>query len=104
MAERDGATGTELLRAVALGYDLAVRMLHAMNADLVRKTHRSAEGLGSTWGATGAAASIAKLNATEMRYVLSYAAQQASGIWAWVRDEEHIEKAFDFSAVEKPAY
>jgi 2-methylcitrate dehydratase PrpD len=99
MAERDGATGTELLRAVALGYDLAVRMLHAMNADLVRKTHRSAEGLGSTWGATGAAASIAKLNATEMRYVLSYAAQQASGIWAWVRDEEHIEKAFDFSGM-----
>jgi 2-methylcitrate dehydratase PrpD len=99
MAERDGATGTELLRAVALGYDLACRMLHAMNADLVRKTHRSAEGLGSTWGATGAAASIAKLDSTQMKYVLSYAAQQASGIWAWVRDEEHVEKSFDFAGM-----
>ena len=99
MAERDSSTGTELIRAVALGYDLACRMLHAMNADLLRLTHRSAEGLGSTFGATGAAASIAKLDSTQMRYVLSYAGQQASGIWAWVRDEEHIEKAFDFAGM-----
>ena len=34
-----------------------------------------------------------------MRYVLSYAGQQASGIWSWVRDEEHIEKAFDFAGM-----
>ena len=99
MAERAGSTGTELIRAVALGYDLACRMLHAMNADLLRLTHRSAEGVGSTFGATGAAASIAKLDSTQMRYVLSYAGQQASGIWAWVRDEEHIEKAFDFAGM-----
>ncbi|MEC9140249.1 MAG: MmgE/PrpD family protein [Chloroflexota bacterium] len=99
MAERDNSTGTDLIRAVALGYDLACRMLHAMHADLVRQTHRSAEGIGSTFGATGAAASIAKLDSTQMRYVLSYAGQQASGIWAWVRDEEHIEKAFDFAGM-----
>ena len=99
MAEREGATGTALLRAVALGYDLACRMLLAVNADLLRAGHHSAEGFGSTFGATGAAASLARLDATQMRYVISYAAQQASGIWAWVEDEEHVEKAFDFGGM-----
>jgi 2-methylcitrate dehydratase PrpD len=34
-----------------------------------------------------------------MRHALSYAAQQVSGIWSWVRDAEHVEKAFDFSGM-----
>jgi 2-methylcitrate dehydratase PrpD len=34
-----------------------------------------------------------------MRYALSYAAQQVSGIWSWVRDAGHVEKAFDFSGM-----
>ena len=34
-----------------------------------------------------------------MRFAISYAAQQVSGIWSWERDEEHIEKAFDFSGM-----
>jgi 2-methylcitrate dehydratase PrpD len=31
-----------------------------------------------------------------VRYVLSYTAQQASGITSWARDSEHIEKSFVF--------
>lgn len=99
MAEREGASGTELLRAVALGYDVACRILLAVDADKLRAAHHSAEGFGATLGATGAAASLAKLDATQMRYVLSYAAQQTSGLWAWVGDEEHVEKAFDFGGM-----
>jgi 2-methylcitrate dehydratase PrpD len=34
-----------------------------------------------------------------MRYALSYAAQQVSGLWSWVRDADHVEKAFDFSGM-----
>jgi 2-methylcitrate dehydratase PrpD len=34
-----------------------------------------------------------------MRYALSYAAQQVSGVWSWDRDTEHIEKAFDFAGM-----
>jgi len=34
-----------------------------------------------------------------MRYALSYAAQQVSGIWSWERDTEHVEKAFDFAGM-----
>ena len=46
-----------------------------------------------------AAASLARLDEKGMRYALSYAAQQVSGIWSWVRDAEHVEKAFDFSGM-----
>ena len=34
-----------------------------------------------------------------MRYALSYAVQQVSGVWSWERDLEHIEKAFDFAGM-----
>ncbi len=99
MAEREGRSGTELLRAVTLGYDLCCRFLLALGADLVRRTHRSAEGTSSTLGSVGAAASLARLDEKGMRHALSYACQQVSGIWSWVRDAEHVEKAFDFSGM-----
>ena len=99
MAEREGSSGEDFLRAVALGYDLCCRFLLALGPDLVRGGHRSAEGTSSTMGSMAAAASLAKLDQTGMRYALSYAAQQVSGIWSWVRDSEHVEKAFDFSGM-----
>jgi 2-methylcitrate dehydratase PrpD len=99
MAEREGSSGEELLRAVVLGYDLCCRFLMALGPELVRGGHRSAEGISSTMGCTAAAASLAKLDEAGMRYALSYAAQQVSGIWSWVRDSEHVEKAFDFAGM-----
>ena len=99
MAEREGGSGAELLAAVTLGYDVCCRFLLALGPDLVRGSHRSAEGTSSTMGAAAAAASLAKLDEKGMRYALSYAAQQVSGIWSWVRDLGHVEKAFDFSGM-----
>ncbi len=99
MGEREGSSGEELLRAITLGYDLCCRFLVALRPALVRANFRSAEGYSSTFGATAAAASIARFDENEMRYAISYAVQQVSGVWSWVRDEEHIEKAFDFSGM-----
>ena len=99
MAEREGRSGTELLAAVALGYDVCCRFLLALGPDLVRATHRSAEGTSATFGAAAAAASLARLDEKGMRYALSYAAQQVSGVWSWARDAEHVEKAFDFAGM-----
>lgn len=99
MAEREGSSGEEFLRAVVLGYDLCCRFLMALGPDLVRGGHRSAEGTSSTMGCAAAAASLAGLDEKGMRYALSYAAQQVSGIWSWVRDSEHVEKAFDFAGM-----
>jgi 2-methylcitrate dehydratase PrpD len=99
MAERGGRSGTRWLRAVVLGYDLGCRFLMALGPDAVRANDRSAEGLSATFGAAAAAAAVAGFDETRMRYALSYAAQQASGVWSWERDSEHVEKAFDFSGM-----
>jgi len=99
VGEREARSGQELIRAVALGYDLACRLILALGPDLVRGAHRSAEGTASTFGALGAAASLARLDETAMRYAISYAAQQVSGLWSWVKDKDHVEKAFDFAGM-----
>jgi 2-methylcitrate dehydratase PrpD len=99
MAEREGRSGMELLRAVTLGYDLCCRFLLALGPDLVRATHRSAEGTSATFGSAAAAASLARLDEKGMRYAISYAAQQVSGLWSWVADTDHVEKAFDFAGM-----
>jgi 2-methylcitrate dehydratase PrpD len=99
IAEKEGRSGEEFVRAVALGYDLTCRLLMALGPDHVRATHRSAEGTSSSFGALGAAASLARLDEQGMRFAISYAAQQVSGLWSWVKDEDHIEKAFDFSGM-----
>jgi 2-methylcitrate dehydratase PrpD len=99
MAQRENSSGRQLIAAVTLGYDLCCRFLLALGPALVRGSHRSAEGTSSTMGAVGAAASLARLDEAGMRYALSYAAQQVSGIWSWVRDADHVEKAFDFAGM-----
>ena len=99
MGEKEGRSGQEFIRAVALGYDLCCRFLMALGPDHVRLSHRSAEGTSSHFGALGAAASLARLDERGMRFAISYASQQVSGLWSWVRDEDHVEKAFDFSGM-----
>jgi 2-methylcitrate dehydratase PrpD len=99
IAEREGRSGEEFVRAVALGYDLCCRLLMALGPDLVRGSHRSAEGTSATFGALGAAASLARLDEQATRFAISYAAQQVSGLWSWVKDHDHIEKAFDFAGM-----
>jgi 2-methylcitrate dehydratase PrpD len=99
IGERDGRSGEDVIRAVALGYDLCCRWLLALGPNHVRATHRSAEGVSSTMGAAAAAASMARLNEQGMRIALSYAVQQVSGVWSWERDLEHVEKAFDFAGM-----
>jgi 2-methylcitrate dehydratase PrpD len=99
VAERDNRSGTELVRAVAAGYDVCCRFLMALGPDAVRAAHRSAEGVSATMGAAAAAASLARLDERQTAYALSYAAQQVSGLWSWERDTEHVEKAFDFAGM-----
>src|SRR6185312_4366825 len=63
------------------------------------KTHRSAHSIANTFGAGAAAACAAGLNSQQMRWALDYAAQQASGIAAWQRDTQHIEKSLVFAGM-----
>ena len=63
------------------------------------ETHRSAHSIGGVFGAAAAAGCAAGLNAQQMRWLLDYAAQQASGIAAWQRDTEHVEKSLVFGGM-----
>jgi 2-methylcitrate dehydratase PrpD len=93
--EQFGISGTHLLRAVALGYDIAMRAMKTVGAGM-KETHN----LVGTMGATAAAGCAAGLYAQQMRWLLDYAAQQAgAGIGAWRRDTDHIEKGFLFGAM-----
>lgn len=99
MGEKERRSGMDMIRAVALGYDMTCRLLMALGPDLVRGSHRSAEGTSSTFGSLGSAASLARLDEKGMRFAISYASQQVAGLWSWVKDEDHIEKSFDFAGM-----
>ncbi len=96
MAERERAGGTALLRAMVLGYDLCARVSQALGLERFRSRGHSTHSFGGTFGSAAAAGALARLDADRVRYLLSYAAQQASGLSCWARDTEHIEKAFHF--------
>jgi 2-methylcitrate dehydratase PrpD len=99
MAEREQSNGLTFLRAVALGYDVGCRTTMALHAYDFREVGHSTHSFGPMFGAAAAAGSLAGLKYDQMRHLLSYTAQQASGVSCWMRDAEHIEKAFDFGGM-----
>ena len=99
VAERQRLGGTALLRALVLGYDVCARISHALGVERFRSAGHSTHSFGGSFGAAAAAAALMGLNADQARYLLSYTAQQASGLSCWARDTEHIEKAFDFGGM-----
>lgn len=97
VAERADSTGEELIRAVTLGYDVGCRIARAMGGIDARGMHGHAtHTIGPMFGATAAAAALCRLDDRQVRHCLAYTAQQASGVTSWVRDSEHVEKAFVF--------
>jgi len=90
MAEREGANGTAFLRAVTLGYDIGSRLTMALGSYDFRDAGHSTHSFGPMFGSAAAASALAGLNANQLRWALSYTAQQCSGVSCWMRDEEHI--------------
>ncbi|MBN1662459.1 MAG: MmgE/PrpD family protein [Deltaproteobacteria bacterium] len=93
------ASGEEILRAMIAGYEMACRFPKALGIENLRTAGLSSHGVGPTFGAACAAASLLKLSEEQIRYVLAYCVQQASGSFNWIRDEEHVEKAFLFAGM-----
>ena len=94
MAERAGSDGTAFLKAVVVGYDVGCRVGRALQPIAVSAKGHSSRSLGNVFGAAAAAASIARLDASQVGCALSYAAQQAAGIGSYIRAQDHVEKAF----------
>jgi 2-methylcitrate dehydratase PrpD len=99
-SEQFDAAGTRFLRAVALGYDVGPRMTITMGRDIpMVEGHKSTHSISGTFGSAAAGACVAGFSAQQMRWLLDYTAQQASGIASWQRDTDHIEKAFLFGGM-----
>ena len=99
VAEAAGSSGGDLLNAIALGYDIGARFSLALGYSGAYTSRHSTHSLGPAFGAVAAAAALLRLDARQVRHSLSFAVQQASGVPFWQRDEEHIEKAFDFGGM-----
>ncbi len=98
--ERFGISGTHFLRAVALGYDIGPRFTMTLGGQQFEaESHWSTHSISPLFGAAAAAGCAASLNAAQMRFLLGYTAHQSSGLGAWNRDTEHIQKAFHFGGM-----
>ena len=100
VGEQLGIDGMHFLRAVALGYDIGPRVTMCLGIPaLSRELHKSSHSIAGVFGAAAAAGCAAGLDIGQMRWLLDYTAQQSSGIAAWQRDGDHIEKAFVFGGM-----
>lgn len=99
LADRDGGSGTHLLRAIAAGYDVGPRVAEALGADRFFDTHHASHSYGGLFGAAAACGAWLRFEPTQCEHLLAYAVQMASGNACWRRDVDHVEKAFDFGGM-----
>jgi 2-methylcitrate dehydratase PrpD len=99
LAEKGGLDGDAVMRAVITGYEIASRIPKAIGNENLHKAGIANHGVGPTFGAAAAAASLLRLSPERIAHVFSYCAQQASGSWQWLLDVEHIEKSFVFAGM-----
>src|SRR5215469_41466 len=98
--ERFAISGTHFLRAVTLGYDVGTRVTMTLGGQRFEAdSHWSTHSISPMFGAAAAAGCAAALNAQQMRWMLGYTAHQSSGLGAWNRDTEHMQKAFHFGGM-----
>jgi 2-methylcitrate dehydratase PrpD len=99
LSERAGAGGLHFIKGVVVGYDIGCRITQALGVQNLRQRFRSTHSIGANFGAAASAAFVLRLKEEGIRYVLSYAAQQASGLTHWVQGDARVEKAFVFSGM-----
>ncbi len=84
MAEREGASGSEFLAAVVVGYEVAIRVGEAMGLSHYRFWHTT--GTCGIFGAAAAAAKTLGLSKPEVAMALGTAGTQAAGLWEFLSD------------------
>jgi 2-methylcitrate dehydratase PrpD len=94
LGERDRLSGSTVLRAIVLGYDVCARLLLSLQPMPFLRSGHHAGAFGQLFGAAATAGALLRLDARRARYLLSYAAEQASGLYTMFRDPGHIEKSY----------
>lgn len=83
-AEKEHAGGEELITAIAVGYEVAIRIAEAITPSHYYYWHTT--GTCGTFGAAAAAAKIFRLGADGVTWALGTAGTQAAGLWEFLAD------------------
>lgn len=83
IAERQGASGRDLLRAVIAGYELMIRISLAAGTLALRRRGWHITGVCGTFGAAAAAGQLLGLDAGQMANALGLAGTQSAGLFAF---------------------
>ena len=95
MAERQSATGMELVNAVALGYEVGVRIVRACGGKfVVRDTKHLTSDMFYALGCTAAAGRLLGLDARRERHAFALVTFQTKGLYALYAEKDHISKSF----------
>lgn len=92
-------SGKRVMNAVIAGYELCGRIPKTLGTANLSRAGLANHGVAPVFGTAATAASLIGMDASAVRHVLSYCAQQASGSWQWLLDVRHVEKAFVFAAM-----
>ena len=99
-SELTPSTGTDLERAVALGYDLGSRFGELLQD--VMDTFRSSPAThawGPLFGGGFAAGALSRFDTDQLVTLFSYLTQEASGITTWPLDNQHVLKSYVFGGM-----
>jgi 2-methylcitrate dehydratase PrpD len=99
IAEHQRATGADVIRAVALGYDVGARILEALGPMPLNNSGHASHAFGPIFGCGAAAGCLLGFDQERTRHLLSYLAHEASGLFCWMADTDHIQKAFVFGGM-----
>ncbi len=94
-----GVDGEAALRALIAGYEVSCRLPKALGIRNLIDGALANHSVGPLFGSAVAAASLIGLDEARFSDLFSYCVQQASGSWQWLRDIEHVEKAFTFGGM-----
>lgn len=84
MAEREGSSGRDLITAIAVGYEVAIRVGQALGPAHYEKWHTTATA--GTFGAAAAVGKLLALDAEQLVWAMGSAGTQASGVWEFLVD------------------
>jgi len=86
VAEKVGASGEQLVTAIAAGYEVMIRSSLALNPSAARLRGWHLTGVCGPFGAAAACASLMGLDGEQTAWALGLAGTQGSGLWAFNAD------------------
>lgn len=98
VAEVEGRSGADFLRAVVAGYDVGTRVAAALGGGRFMERYHHCS-FGGIFGAAAASAALMGLDAAGCARTLTFAVHLASGSTCWMRDPAHVEKGFVFGGL-----